>query len=285
LFRKLIKTLKKYLPLRVQKFLWRVYCFITFTPCTKVERILFSGNYKKWEDAEALCQGYSAPNILEKVLTSTFKVKRGEAAFERDSVLFDIPQYPWPLLSSLLLAASRSYGKINIVDFGGSLGSTFFQCREFIAHFQELTWKVVEQPHFVDAGCRLISEGPLHFTESTDQAFKEGCINLLLLGSVLQFLPSPHLFLEQELTQKWNYILIDRTPFLVGKNADRLTIQSVPASIYEAKYPAWFFDEERFLQHFSKDFKLIAEWKSPDRIPLADAQTIFKGFFFERRKS
>ena len=40
-----------------------------------------------------MSSGYDSQLILDKVLTSTLKVKNGEAAYERDSVLFDEIQY------------------------------------------------------------------------------------------------------------------------------------------------------------------------------------------------
>lgn len=36
------------------------------------------------------------------MLEATLKVKRGEAVFERDSVLFDEIQYSWPVTAALI---------------------------------------------------------------------------------------------------------------------------------------------------------------------------------------
>lgn len=276
------EILKNYLPLKLQKFLWALFCLVRFQPWPKVEKNAYSGDFKSWQDAEKLCQGYSAPNILDRVLVSTLKVKSGEAVFERDGLLFDKPQYPWPLISSLLYAVSKSSGKINVVDFGGSLGSSFFQCRKFLLHLkQNLRWIVVEQPHFVKAGRKHIADDVLEFTETIEQALNANSTNILILGSVLQYLPSPRSLLEEHLKYNWDYVIVDRTPFLIGKAIDRLTIQSVPPSIYSAKYPAWFFNEKTFLNSFIYNYQMFAEWNSPDKYPIEGANTIFKGFFFQ----
>jgi hypothetical protein len=50
--------------------------------------IRFEGDFDNWEQANSRCTGYDAEEILAKVLASTLKVKHGEAAAERDSVLF-----------------------------------------------------------------------------------------------------------------------------------------------------------------------------------------------------
>ena len=73
----------------------------------------WTGNYKKWEDAEKKCSGYDSDIIINKVRDSLLKVKNGEAVFERDSVLFDKVQYSFPLLSALSQVALRSNSKLN----------------------------------------------------------------------------------------------------------------------------------------------------------------------------
>ncbi len=91
----------------------------------------FEGDFATWEEASAQCAGYDAEDILAKVLAATLKVKSGEAACERDSVLFDDIEYAWPVLAGLMWAAARNGGKLNVLDFGGALGSSYFQNRKF----------------------------------------------------------------------------------------------------------------------------------------------------------
>ncbi len=55
--------------------------------------VKFQGVYATWEDAASKCSGYDADNILSKVLEATLKVKREEAVYERDSVLFNQVHY------------------------------------------------------------------------------------------------------------------------------------------------------------------------------------------------
>src|SRR5215203_7187650 len=83
----------------------------------------WNGDYLNWNDASNKCLGYDQSNIVEKVKEATLKVKKGEAIYERDSVLFSSVEYSWPLLSALMWVAAKNKGRINVVDFGGSLGS------------------------------------------------------------------------------------------------------------------------------------------------------------------
>src|SRR3954462_15124415 len=112
----------------------------------------WSGHYKNWQEALSLTKGYDASAILEKVKSAVLKVKNGEAVYERDSVLFDKIEYSWPLLSALLWIALKKINELSVVDFGGSLGSSYFQNKMYLRTLKKLRWNVVEQKNFVEAG-------------------------------------------------------------------------------------------------------------------------------------
>ena len=112
----------------------------------------FHGDYPSWESAQADCAGYDQPSILEKVSASTQAVVDGRAVFERDSVLFDKPDYNWPLLAILQKVARQDENRLRLIDFGGSLGSTYRQCRRFLEGLEKVEWNVVEQQAFISRG-------------------------------------------------------------------------------------------------------------------------------------
>ena len=196
-------------------------------------RGVYSGNYRTWKEALHASTGYDSDLILKKVMSALLKVKNGEAAYERDSVLFDAVQYSWPVLSGLLWIASRNGNRLNLIDFGGSLGSSYFQNRRFLAHLHELQWNVVEQKRFVDCGRRYFEDEHLKFYYSLDECYNERHADTILLSSVIQYLEKPYDLLKDIIQRKFRYVLIDRTPFLTD-GEDRITIQKVPAEIYEA---------------------------------------------------
>lgn len=53
-----------------------------------ITEVRYLGDYRDWKDAEVECAGYDDPAIISKVADSIEKVKRGEAAWERDGCLF-----------------------------------------------------------------------------------------------------------------------------------------------------------------------------------------------------
>lgn len=219
------------------------------------------GNYSSWQEASALTEGYEQANILKKTKDALLKVKNGEAAYERDSVLFDKKEYPYPLISYVLHAALQKGSALHILDFGGSLGSTYFQVKEFLTPGVCASWSIVEQAHYNDCGKEFFEDETLHFFHSIEECLTTYPVDLIILSSVVQYLPDPHAFMRKLTSYGFKAILFDRTAFVKGSE-DRLTIQKVWPNIYEASYPTWFFNEEGFLKHLANDYLLQGEFNT-----------------------
>lgn len=244
------------------------------------------GNFSSWENAEKECTGYDSDIILEKVKNALLKVKKGEAVYERDSVLFNHIEYSWPLLAGLMWIAAKGKNKLNIIDFGGSLGSTYFQNRILLKELDELHWNIVEQKKFVECGKKYFENKQLKFYYDIETSLIENNSNVILFSSVIQYLKEPYQFLEKILNYNFKYIIFDRTAFIKDA-ADRITIQKVSPKIYEASYPAWFFSKENFLILFKEKYELISEFQSSiiSKINLGDTIGEYKGFIFKLKKN
>ena len=220
----------------------------------------FFGDYKSWSDAVTDSAGYDSPAILEKVRSATLKVKSDQAVYERDSVIFDHKEYSWPVLSALLWIASKNDGRLNVLDFGGSLGSSYFQNIGFLEHLKELRWNVVEQKNFVEAGRKDFEDEHLRFYSSVKDCLAVSKPQVLLASSVIQYLEKPYEALRNWIDVEFEYIIFDRTTFT--QNRDRLTVQKVRPGIYDASYPAWFLNEKRFLEIMSKRYEPVVRFNS-----------------------
>ncbi len=244
------------------------------------------GNHAVWQSASALTGGYYQAGILEKTRQSLLKVKSGDAVYERDSVLFAQKQYPYPLIACMLHVASSNNNTLRVIDFGGSLGSTWYQVRDFLTPLHEISWHVVEQENYVTCGKVDFEDEVLKFHYTLKDSIATGMPHVILLSSVVQYLDNPHLFLEEVVSLAPAYIIVDRTAF-IDAGDDRLTVQHVDPVIYEASYPSWFFNRERFFGHF-EDYTCLAEFAS-----YVEGETILnidgkpqgkdKGFFFKRK--
>jgi putative methyltransferase (TIGR04325 family) len=245
------------------------------------EEVGFAGDYASWAEALANCTGYSAPVILERTCAALLKVKRGEAVFERDSVLFDTPQYSFPVLTGLLRAALWDGGRLSVVDFGGSLGSSYFQFRKFLDGVDDLQWSIVEQPAHVECGRQHFESDDLHFFETVEECVAQHRPNLMLLSGVIQCLPEPYAMLRSLLAHRVPHLIIDRQAFLAS-GRDRLTVETVPEWIYPASYPAWFLNEARFVAEIkAAGYSLVTEFDGADRISPEGDTGYFKGFIYE----
>jgi len=225
-----------------------------------------TGDYAKWETAQADSMGYDTDIILSRKVDALGKIKRGEAVYERDSVLFDEIQYAWPLLAGLLWVAACSAGKLNVLDFGGSLGSTWFQNRAFLNGLHDLRWNIIEQPHYVEEGQNEFQNDQLRFYGSVTECLEETEPNVILLSGVLQYLEQPYDLLDSLRSSPCEFLIIDRTPFWAG-SADRICVQQVPPEIYPASFPSWIFSTQRFRSILSLNWDVVAEFDSIDRLP------------------
>jgi putative methyltransferase (TIGR04325 family) len=242
----------------------------------------FSGDYRGWDEARRASGGYDSDAILERVRDALLKVKSGEAVYERDSVLFDRVEYSWPLLAALLWVASRGGNRLNLIDFGGSLGSAYYQNRKFLEHLGELKWSIVEQERFVECGRSLFEDDHLRFYPDIDTCIGERNPDAILFSSVIQYLEKPYDLLREVQDKGFQYIIFDRTAFL-KHGEDRITVQIVPPEIYPASYPAWFFNQDKFLGFFAKEYELITDFDSFESFPLEDQTAQNKGFIFRKR--
>lgn len=240
--------------------------------------IYFEGDYATWEEANARCTGYDAGSILDKVLMAALKVKRGEAAFERDSVLFDEIKYTWPVLAGLMWAAARNGGKLNVLDFGGALGSSYFQNRKFLQTLSNVRWNVVEQAHYVDAGRAHIQDEYVNFYKTIEEYLSEHQPNVVLLSGVLQYLPDPYELLVHLLRTQPSVFILDRTCYLNQRNKQLIRIQHVPSSIYLASYPCRYFDENRIQNLFQAGHYSLLE--SFDSLDKPDPLASWKGHIY-----
>ncbi len=214
-----------------------------------------------WHEAKSACSGYDDAKILEKCKNALLRVKNNEAVFERDSVLFDKIEYSWPVLSGLLLSASLNSGKLEIIDFGGSLGSCYFQNRKFLNLLPEVKWNIVEQKNFVECGKRYFEDEKLKFYYDIDSCLKENSVNAILLSSVIQYLEEPYKMLDEIISKKFEFIIFDLTGFY-NQDKDVLTIQKVWPEVYEASYPCWFFSKTKFFAKILEKYDLIEEFES-----------------------
>jgi putative methyltransferase (TIGR04325 family) len=244
--------------------------------------IRFEGPYRDWADANARASGYDQQQILEKVKTATLQVKQGTAAYERDSILFDQIDYSWPLLAGVMWAAAQNQGKLDLLDFGGSLGSSYFQNRHFLQGLSQVSWSIIEQPHYVACGRDCIQDQHLKFYGSIDEYLQHQSPNAILCSGVLQYLADPWTLLSRMCELDAPILILDRM-IVTQDEQDTPYLQIVPANIYAASYPCWSLSESKLLAIVSSNYRLVSAFPSLEFPVLATINSTFKGFIFFKK--
>lgn len=221
----------------------------------------FRGRYTNWSDAARRATGYDNQAILARVLKATLEVKAGRAVYERDSVLFFDSETERELINRLLRAAKENQSSLRVLDFGGSLGSIYWQHRRELSGISELRWDIVEQPHFVEAGRNYIQNERIRFYSTIDEAERQSKHDAVLASCVVQFLPDPHQFLDDLVCRNPPLILFHNLSLHDG-DRDYLRIEYVPPEIYPASYPMWFFNRDKFLGHFAAAYQVEQAYQS-----------------------
>lgn len=220
----------------------------------------FSGNYPDWAAAARHSAGYADPSILDSVRSAMRQVCSGKARYERDSVLFDEIHHSFPLLAGLLRAAAEDGNRLAVLDFGGALGSTYHQCREFLAPITDLTWAVVEQDRFVAAGREEFETSELKFFDTVAECVRQLRPNVAVLSGVLQYLENPYGLIAELCENGIRYVLVDRT-IMSALPDDRIAVQHVPASVYKGSYPVRILSREKLRRSFAGTYESLAEFE------------------------
>ena len=251
----------------------------------KRREIQFQKTDLSWDDVlKETSNGYFAEHILTKCRDSLLKVKNGEYPYERDSVLFTEKELFFPLLTALFYVSSAS-NKLNIIDFGGSLGTSYFQNRDILKQAGiKINWNIIEQENFVKCGKEYFSNEELHFFNNLDELLNESKeISTILFSSLLPYVKDPYVILDSIYQLSIKYVIIDRTFFVESEAHDVLSIQKIPPEIYEASYPAWFLSLDKFLDYIKNDWNILFKWKALDQHFLENYNTVGLGFFLERK--
>lgn len=246
----------------------------------------WKGDYKDYDEAKKKCEGYDEQHILNKIKESTSKVKNKEIAYERDGIAYDQVQMNFPMLSALLYVASKNDNELVLIDFGGSLGTAFYQNYTHLKHLKKLKWCIIEQPSYVEAGKAEFENEHITFYNSISECLAENNVQLFLICNALQYLEKPYALLEEVKDSGIPHVLLD----FIGYNdqpGDRITIQYVPPVFYgvEASYPCYFPDRNRVeLVLASKYDKKYDFLSAPEKYYLQLKPFRYEGSFWEIKK-
>lgn len=232
----------------------RVKQFIRWVKREK-KMVVLNGRFNNYRSAAKYSGGgYAEAAIFDRVSKSALAVKEGKACYERDGYLFYKKEYYLQLMA-IFLKIYLEEGKLYIVDFGGSLGSTYFQNKDMLLPYVgDLTWNIIEQKHFVDFGKANLGDEVLNFNYALEEIKDYNCV---LFGGSLQYIENYREYLEHISQMKCNYIVLDR---VAVSDETWYSIECIH-EIYEASYPIIIFNEYDLIALLeSLGYKLQVTW-------------------------
>lgn len=241
------------------------------------------GPFPTWGDAVNRSAGYDVEVVINAVESAMAKVRDGNAAMERDGVALSVPDFPFPLLVALLSQANRDQGNLRVLDFGGSLGSSYRTCRTWLDGIRHLKWGIVEQAHFVRRGMRHHQTEELFFFETIDDCVASIRPNIVLFSGVAMYLENLDTILNELVSFGAETVVVDRT--LVSTNGEkRIFVEHVQMPGYSTSYPCACLPlaalEDRILGPYAK----ITEFIPVDHAPAEPAGLSFFGAVYRLKK-
>ena len=220
----------------------------------------YKGPYKKWSQAKHQSSGYNDKKILYRVRNSALIAKNSKNKFEVDSLIFKRP-YRNKFFEKILKNLSKKKS-INIIDFGGSLGSTYYRYKNIFSKKNKLQWSIIEQKSFVKIGKKEFKERNLSFYfnfKDLKLKIKNKKINIFLLSSSIQYIGNYKKIINEINSLNPDHIIFLKTPVNL-LNSDRIYIEKVPKDIYGLSYPSWVFSKKKLINSFS-NYKIVYDKK------------------------
>lgn len=208
---------------------------------------------------------------LFKGILAAIRGRRNEE-FGLDALRTFLPKhrYNYPLLSALLLCLGRRVKdvgrKADIVDFGGSLGVSWFQNHTLLDGFLG-RYGVVEQKCVADLGRAEVPE--VEFFYTIEECLAAGLSrDVCVLSSVLQYLDDPLRIVDEIIDAGFCNVIVDRGLFATKSVPPRIAIQYLRGK-NTGQYPISIMERKDVLSKFlTRGYSLVSEWESFDVMPV-----------------
>jgi putative methyltransferase (TIGR04325 family) len=214
--------------------------------------------YESFARASQDSETYEEPAILEVVVKKTELVRdrlrsggRREVSTRRS------------VQNAFVLTYARGLAPLNVLDFGGACGASFFELDHLLPGLIA-KWRVVETEAMARAARQVFQEERICLYSDLDEAVQDmPTRDLLMASGVLQYLPDPVSGLSHMLDLGFSYLYVTRTPVtaefkrpLIGKQVAWLSAHGpgpMPPGIPDRKVscPITLVPEDQLLQSLS----------------------------------
>lgn len=248
-----------------------------------ISQTYYLGDYTCWDEANRECKGYDDEVIIKKVIESVQKVLHGEALWERDGYLFYKEKNIYPICATILKCAiqNRNQG-VRILDIGGSLGSTYFQNKNYLTDVKNLEYIIAEQKHFTDYGKKYLEDKTLKFINSIDSFDDLGEIDIVLMSASLQYIWPNKMLIKKIQKLNARYLILDR---IAVSSRTRICKEIVSKEIYQSSYPMMIYTEDEIEKIFYPVYERIEKERASvyEEVYFIDGKAEWMYYVFQRR--
>lgn len=184
-------------------------------PVRRAARSLFDRSPAKfvevesWQEATRAAGEYDVP--FEYIENRIAAIRAGAA--------------PQITLSAQLAAVLLPKPPVRVLDFGGSLGHSYFHLAPLAAD-RIASWHIIEKPETARHGAHLFADQPcLHFHGSIAEAVRAGNPDAVICSGVLQYIDDPYPLLQQLFGLGAQAVVLDRLPM---ERHERVFLQNAP---------------------------------------------------------
>jgi putative methyltransferase (TIGR04325 family) len=197
-----------------------------------INRILIIKQASSWDFALNNSLNYNQDKLVNNIFLATQNVLNKKYSYESDGVNFNNLKIDHNFLESLKKCIKTD--NTILLDFGGSLGTTFFKYHNLISINKSIEWFIVEQEKIFEKSKILNFPKNLKFFKNIDEIQVKP--DIILLGSVLQYIEHYKKLLKNLISLKPNYIFIERTIFSIN-NLESIYIQENYFNFKKTSYP------------------------------------------------
>jgi len=244
------------------------------------EGSLFSGRYPDFAAALAAASpsGYQTDAVIEGTIRRTRQIREAaKQAPERAPNQRAIQD----LAALFVLDPGRGDGPLRVLDFGGGMGVHYFTLRPLLPWKSGVRWTVCETAATARAGRNNFANEELSFVDDLDGLTEP--FEVAMASGALQYTDAPVRHFRR-LSMLSDRLIVNRAPFC-DASEDRVVLQHVRGTFYQASLPTWFFSEAGWLGHIATaGFEVALRWLVPeDTVSLDDRAVVYQGFALRRR--
>jgi len=260
-----------------------------------LKQFLKNKKIKKYESYskafnECSFNAYQNEELCDVVAQKTLHTKK---SLENRCIQINNPNF-FLLTAIFKVILEEGTSKINIIDFGGGGGISFYEVMSFFKERMEMKWFIVETPQMVKCATALnLHNKDLSF--EIDIKDIKSDIDLFFSSGALQYVEFPYSYVLEIIAKQPKYILFTRM-MLNENDSDIISVQKSrlshngPGRLPEkyvdkdVSYPHTTISYKKFISILLKNYEI--EWEFDDKsgvFEIPGEKIIGKGYLFRRK--